>query len=425
MCSNDYKSIWKNLIKYYNNKMIKTQKKNKVILHIDVDSFFVSCEVALRPELANKEVAIGIDSPRSIVTSLSYAAKAKGAKVPWKLGLVKEYCRNLIVIEPNMTLYQNFSKKIYDFLVKNYHKDIEIVSVDEWYIDASDIWKKYGSIRNLAIDIQKKIMKKLSMPISIGISYNKYLAKMATAINKPMGITFITHKNYQDIIWPMPIDNYYGIGYSTAPQLKKIGIKTIGDLAKCNYNDPKIRKIFLNQSKTIIDNANGIGNSDLNLEKNILKSIGNERMFMSGFTDNTKEIYNGLRYIAQLVSQRLLDRNLCGRHITINIKLDNKRKSKSMQIDRLINTEADIYLYASRLLKILWNDEPLIGIGISISKIEDLYQNPMNQSLFEEQRALSPVESIIENVNSKMKKKVLISGKELKKHNSTQQNKYL
>ncbi|MGL5643319.1 MAG: Y-family DNA polymerase, partial [Metamycoplasmataceae bacterium] len=305
--------------------MIKEQKKNKVILHIDVDSFFVSCEVALRPELANKEVAIGIDSPRSIVTSLSYAAKAKGAKVPWKLGLVKERCPNLIIIEPNMNLYQNFSKKIYDLLVKDYHKDIEIVSIDEWYIDASDIWKKYGSIRNLAFDIQKKISTKLSIPISIGISYNKFLAKMATAINKPMGITFITHKNYQDIIWPMPINNYYGIGRSTEPQLRKMNIETIGDLAKCDYNDPRIRKIFLNQSQKIIDNANGIGESDLNLERNILKSIGNERMFLTGFTNNRKEIYNGLRYVASLVSQRLLDRNLMGRHITVNIKLDHKR----------------------------------------------------------------------------------------------------
>ncbi|MGL5591835.1 MAG: Y-family DNA polymerase [Metamycoplasmataceae bacterium] len=405
--------------------MIKEQKKNKVILHIDVDSFFVSCEVALRPELANKEVAIGIDSPRSIVTSLSYAAKAKGAKVPWKLGLVKERCPNLIIIEPNMNLYQNFSKKIYDLLVKDYHKDIEIVSIDEWYIDASDIWKKYGSIRNLAFDIQKKISTKLSIPISIGISYNKFLAKMATAINKPMGITFITHKNYQDIIWPMPINNYYGIGRSTEPQLRKMNIETIGDLAKCDYNDPRIRKIFLNQSQKIIDNANGIGESDLNLERNILKSIGNERMFLTGFTNNRKEIYNGLRYVASLVSQRLLDRNLMGRHITVNIKLDHKRKSKSMKIDKLINSEADIYLYASRLLKSLWNEETIIGIGINISKIENLYQNPVNQSLFEEARELSPVENIIESVNTKMKKKVLISGKELKKHNSTQQNKYL
>ncbi|MGL5204717.1 MAG: Y-family DNA polymerase [Metamycoplasmataceae bacterium] len=404
---------------------MQVQKKNKVILHIDVDSFFVSCEVALRPELANKEVAISMNSPKSIVTSLSYAAKAKGAKVPWKLAKVKESCKNLIVIEPNMDLYQNFAKKIHKFLVENYHKDIEIVSIDEWYIDVSDIWKKYGSIRNLAIDIQKKILSKLSIPISIGISYNKFLAKMATAINKPMGITFITHKNYQEMIWSMPIDNYYGIGFSRVPLLKKMGILTIGDLAKCKYYDTRVRKIFLNQTEKIIDNANGIGETKLNLERNILKSIGNERTFMNGFLDNKKEIYNRLRYIAKLVSERLIERNLCGRHMTINIKLDNNRKTKSMQLDRLIYSEHDIYLYASKLMKILWNDEPLIGLGISISKIENLYQNPMNQSLFDEPKKLSEIENIIENVNAKMKKKVLISGKELKKHNISKQNKYL
>ncbi|MGL6124920.1 MAG: Y-family DNA polymerase [Metamycoplasmataceae bacterium] len=405
--------------------MTNAKKKNRVILHIDVDSFFVSCEVALRPELANREVAITFDTPRAIVTSLSYAAKNKGAKVPWKLSLVKDYCNDLVVIEPNMNLYQNYSKKIYQFLVKNYHKEIEIVSIDEWYIDATNIWKKYGSIRNLALDIQKKILSKLSIPISIGISYNKFLAKMATAINKPMGITFITHKNYQEIIWPMAITNYYGIGKSRSPELIKLGILTIGDLAKCDYNDKRIKKIFLNQTQKLIDNANGIGENTLNVERNILKSIANERMFKNGFSDNRKEIYNNLYNLCEIVSKRLVDRNLCGSNISIMIKLDNNRKSKSMQINKFIYSSNDIYLYASKLMDSLWNNEILIGVGVSISKIQNLYQNAMNQSLFEQDKELNKIETIIENVNSKMKKKVLISGKELKKHNSTQQNKYL
>lgn len=405
--------------------MNNIKRDNKVIIHIDVDSFFVSCEVALRPELANKEIAISLNTPKAIVTSLSYAAKDKGAKVPWKLSLVKQYCKNLIVLEPNMNLYQNYSKKIYDFLVKNYNKEIEIVSIDEWYIDATQIWKKYGSIKNLVLDIQDKIFSAFSLPISIGVSYNKFLAKMATAINKPMGITFITHKNYQEIIWPMPITNYYGIGKSSSPLLIKEGILTIGDLAKCDYNDKRIRKIFLNKAQKIINNANGIGDSNLNLEKNILKSIANENVFINGFSDNRKEIYNNLKVICQKISQRLINRNLCGSNISINIKLDNNRKSKSMQINKLIYSADDIYLYASKLMESLWNNELLIGIGVSVSKIEDLFQNSMNQSLFEEERKLSKIESIIEDVNSKMKKKVVISGKEFKKHNSTQQNKYI
>ena len=142
-------------------------KNKKVILHIDVDSFFVSCETSLRPELLHKEVAISSHSLNSIVTSLSYEAKNKGAKVPWKLYKVKKYCKNLIVIEPNMKLYRNYSKKIYDFLFKTYSQIIQIGSIDEWYIDATDIWKSFGSIEKLAKDIRIKIWCKFSIPISI------------------------------------------------------------------------------------------------------------------------------------------------------------------------------------------------------------------------------------------------------------------
>ncbi|MDK2819967.1 MAG: DNA polymerase IV [Mycoplasmataceae bacterium] len=400
-------------------------KSNKVILHIDVDSFFVSCEVALRPELLNKQVAVSTDTHKSIVTALSYEAKAKGAKVPWKLSLVKKHCKDLIILEPNMFLYQNYAKKIYDFLIKNYSDSIQIVSIDEWYIDATKIWKKFGSINNLASHIQEQLWKKLLMPVSIGISYNKFLAKMATAINKPKGITFITYNNFQEILWPMDITNYYGIGKVMSKKLIEIGIKTIGDLANRNISDIDIKKIFLNQTEVFINNANGIGDSLIKLDNNILNSISNEITFMNGFSDNHKEVHLQLRKLCHKVSSRLIERNICGSHVSINLKLDNQRKSKSMKINKLINSEEDIFVYASKLMKSLWNEEAIIGIGVAISKLENSFQNLMDQSLFEEQKENSKIDNIIQNVNSKMNRRALMSGKEFTKYKKATQNKYL
>ena len=400
-------------------------KNEKVILHIDVDSFFVSCETSLRPELLNKEIAISGHSLNSIVTSLSYEAKSKGTKVPWKLWKVKKYCPNLIVIEPNIELYRNFSKKIYDFLFQTYSNIIQIGSIDEWYLDVSDIWKSFGSIKNLSINIRDKIWEKFSIPISIGVSYNKFLAKMATAINKPNGITFITYQNYKKMIWEMPITNYYGIGKQTYPQLIKLGINTIGDLAKTNIDEPSVKKIFLNKTKKYIDNANGIGSSKLDLANNILKSIANEITFVDGFSEETKEVYNHLNKLCQKISKRLLERNSCGSNISVSIKLDNSKKSKSLQVNKLINSKNDIYLYATKILKTLWNNEPVIGIGVAISKIENSFQNLTNKSLFEEEVNLNQIETIIENVNSKLNKKVVMSGKEFKEYKKGDQNKFL
>lgn len=409
----------------YNKKVNNNLKTNKVILHIDVDSFFVSCEVALRPELLNKRVAVSTNSHKSIVTALSYEAKAKGAKVPWKLSLVKEYCKDLIVLEPNMFLYQNYAKKIYNFLVKNYSDSIQIVSIDEWYIDATKIWKKFGSIRNLAKNIQDQLWKKLLMPVSIGISYNKFLAKMATAINKPKGITFITYNNFKEIIWPMDISNYYGIGKAMNKKLMEIGIKTIEDFASRNINDVDIKKILLNQTEAFLNNANGIGDSSIKLDNNTLNSISNEITFMNGSSDNHKEIYLQLKQICTKISLRLIERNICGSHISINLKIDKQRKSKSMKINKLINNAEDIFIYASKLMKSLWKEELIMGIGVSISKLENSFQNFMDQSLFEEQKEISKIDNIIQNVNSKVNRRALMSGKEFTKYKKATQNKYL
>ncbi len=401
-------------------------KTKKVILHIDVDSFFVSCEVALRLELSNKEVAIAQHIPNAIAVSLSYEAKAKGVKVPWAISAIKKKCPNLIVIEPNLSLYQNFSKKIYNLLSKNYSPLVQIVSIDEWYIDVTKVWQKFGSIKNLVLDIQKTMSKNLSMPVSIGISYNKFLAKMATAINKPLGITFITYNNYQEMIWSMPITNYYGLGKVKSSQLIKIGIETIGDLAKSDYNDPKIRKIFLNQTQKFLDNANGVGEDNLKLENNILNSISNEKTFLNGPAKDSKEVYASLQNLSSKVSQRLLERNICGSNISISIQTKEGHKSKSLQLDKLINSQEDIYLYTSQLMKKLWNNETLVCLGIKVSKIENSFQNFMNQSLLisSEDSELNKIETIIENINAKMKNKVVMSGKEFKEHKTSNQNKF-
>ncbi len=401
-------------------------KTNKVILHIDVDSFFVSCETALRPELLNKEIAIGQNIPNSIAVSISYEAKNKGARVPFTISSIKKHCKNLIVIEPNLKLYRNFSKKIYDFLYKNYSKLIQIVSIDEWYIDATNIWQKYGSIKNLVLEIQKNLLQELSMPVSIGVSFNKFLAKMATAINKPLGISFITYNNFQDVIWPMPITNYYGLGKVKHSQLQNLGITTIGELAKCKHDDPKIRKIFLKQTEKYLNNANAVGDDFLKLENNMLSSVSREKTFINGMTEDNKEVYASLNNLCLKVSKALLERNICGSNISVNIDLKNQTKSKSMQINKLINSVDDIYLYASFLLKKLWNNEPLICMGVTISKIENSFQNFMNQSLFDSQEArnLNKIANVIENVNAKMKDRIVMSGKEFKDFQNSNQNKF-
>jgi nucleotidyltransferase/DNA polymerase involved in DNA repair len=148
----------------------------------------------------------------------------------------------------------------------------------------------------------------------------------------------------------MPITNYYGLGKVRSSQLIKLGINTIGDFAACESIDPQIKKIFLNQTQKFIDNANGFGDDIVKLDNNILSSISKEKTFINGPAEESREVYLSLKQIAERVSERLIERNICGSNVSISIKTREGHKSRSMQLDKLINSSDDIYLYASQLM---------------------------------------------------------------------------
>ena len=411
--------------------MKKTFNNEIVIFHLDIDSFFVGCELILRPELKNQDLAISTGLDNSIVSALSYSAKNKGAKVPMKVKEVKQYCPNLICLKPNFDLYSSLSNQIYQFLLKRYTTKIEIGSIDEWFLDVSKIWQKFSSIKNLAIDIQKNIKEKFQLEISIGISYNKFLAKMATDLNKPFGISIINSKNIETKIWPLNINKYWGIGLQTANQLKTIDILTIGDLAKQDPKTSELKDIFKNRTDFFIKQANGISSQILDYNHNNLNIIANSLTFANGPTNNYIQIINKLKEVALMVEQRLNERCLKGDKLILNLKLSkNKSISTSLMLGFLTNEFEIIYQNSLVLLERFWNEQPIIGIGIGLTNLINYYeQGTINIFDLENNEKIeeNKIQSVINLINKKMEKKVAFSLKEYQDNKTLKahQSKYI
>ncbi|MCD7807986.1 MAG: DNA polymerase IV [Erysipelotrichaceae bacterium] len=184
----------------------------QIIFHIDLNAFFASAEMTQNPHLKGKPLVVAHNSRRSIVSTASYEARAYGIHSAMPLYKAKENCRDLIIVEPHFELYHQLSDSFFK-IVESYTNLIEIASIDECYADMSTyIINNHLQPYNLALEIQEKVYQKLNLQCSIGISYNKFLAKMASDMKKPMGITMITNKNYQSKLWPLPISDMYGIG---------------------------------------------------------------------------------------------------------------------------------------------------------------------------------------------------------------------
>lgn len=388
--------------------------KSNVIFHIDGDSFFVSCEIALRPELKNKDVLVSYNKSTSIITALSYSLKQKGIKVPMKVSEAKKITKDFINLEPNFELYEKMSKRIYEYLTKNITKKVEIGSIDEWYIDVSLLSNLYRSPIELAKKIQNDILNKIGISVSIGISYNKWLAKMATDLNKPFGITLITKQDIKNILWPRKIESYIGIGKETYEQLKKINVNTIGDLA--NVDKKQLIPIFKNKVNYYINNIYGIGDYKIDTNKNVSKSIGVQKSFDKKHICELSEIYRILYEISSELNVELKKRNEEANRITILIKKGKTNfYSTSMFLFNPLIEINDIYNSALRLFYKIWDEEEISTIGISLSSLKNKYVSNKNLGLFELLPKESDVIKIINNVNNKIKSKnlKLLSNKEV------------
>ncbi|MCS4536527.1 DNA polymerase IV [Mycoplasma sp. CSL7475-4] len=400
-----------------------------IIFHIDFDSYFASAHRVLNPQYENKPIAIGDNKKRSIACSVSYELKNKGVKAGWPNYKILEIEPRTIFIKPDFNLYVKLSTKIFDFLVEKYTKKIEVYSIDECWMDVSDIVDENNAVQ-LALQIQKQIKQKFRIPVSIGISYNKFIAKLSTNLAKPYGVRQTKITDLKDCIWPLKIEEYFGIGKSTSVKLKNIGIDTIGKLAARDKYDTDLHEIFKSQTSVFINEARGNGKSGLNYDHNDLKSIGNELTFLSVDLDDRTELLKILYQLSLKVSNRAINRNMLGYSVTVSLRSVEKTwKRKQLTLNQPINNAEEIYKNGVILFNQLFKEEMIRGIGIKISQLVNEFDIAKQQTIFDDEKVENnnQLKILVDNLNKKIKRKVLKTGFEFEKDKIKEniQNRYL
>ncbi|MEK5207142.1 MAG: DNA polymerase IV, partial [Psychrobacillus psychrotolerans] len=390
--------------------------KHRIIFHLDMNSFYASVEQAHNPSLKGKAIAIAGNPKerRGILVTCSYEARAKGVYTTMSVWEAKRKCPELILLPPNFEIYRIASKAMFEIL-RSYTHLVEPVSIDEGYMDVTELDMNNDAI-GFAKSIQDRILRELDLPSSIGIAPNKFLAKTASNIKKPMGITVLRKRQVNEILWPLPVIDMHGIGESTARKLESIGIKSIGDLANANPNLLK-EKLGKNGVR-LLNRANGIDNRAVDPESIYdTKSVGNSTTLPYD-ESNIEELEKVFVRLSKKVAARLDAKNLAGRSITIHIRDANwKNKTKSKTLTSRLYKEQEIYQLALELFNASWNGDPIRLLGVTVNNVYDKGESVEQLSIFnfEEHAKEEPILKLVEQLQGKFGEDSIKRGMKVKK----------
>lgn len=335
------------------------------ILHVDMDAFFASVEQRDNPSLRGKPVIVGGVSERGVVSTCSYEARKFGVHSAMPIFMAKEKCPNGIYISGRYGKYTKVSQEIFKIL-NEVTPLVEQVSIDEGFLDLSQ-----GKIKNgleAARYIKNKVFREVELTLSIGISYNKFLAKLASDWNKPNGIKEIKREMVPDILLPLPISKIHGLGKVSVAKLNNMGIYYIKDL----YNLPKNFYIeYLGKSGIdIYDRIHGIDNRKVEIFRE-RKSVGKERTLKFD-TKNKEELLEYLKEFSFEIEDVLSRKNVVGKTVTLKFKTrDFENHTRSKTLNNYIGTHNEIFKVAEELLESEELTEEIRLIGISVSSFKE------------------------------------------------------
>jgi DNA polymerase-4 len=248
-------------------------------------------------------------------------------------------------------------------ILRNYTELVEPVSIDEGYLDITDSFE-LGSPIEIAQSIQKRVLEQLDLPCSIGIAPNKFLAKTASDMKKPLGITILRKRDIPSVLWPLNTSEMHGVGKKTAEKLTTIGIHTIGELAA--GNEIQLKSLLGINGIRIKERANGIDNRAVDPESvSDFKSIGNSTTLPKD-TSNQQELFRVLESLADTVSVRLKRKNVLATTLGITIRFkDRKTITRSKKLTNPIQQKEDIASMAKQIFIKEWNGNPVRLLGIT------------------------------------------------------------
>ncbi len=376
------------------------------ILHVDVNNAFLSWTAV--EKLKNGETIdirtipaiIGGDEAqrKGIVLAKSNIAKQFGIQTGEPIFFARKKCPNIQIFQGDFNVYRKYSNALYNLLLE-YTDKIERYSIDECFLDLTGYIPKTRKLIDVAYEISKRAREELGFTVNIGVAPNKLLAKMASDFEKPNKVHTLYKEEIETKMWQLPIAELFMVGRRSLPKLQKMGIKTIGDLAKSE--EKLLIKNFGKYGKMIWEYSNGIDNEEVNYIKEKPKNIGNSITLPYDYNDIEK-IEEVLLALVEQVSYRLRNQEMFANVVNVQIKTNEfKVFSHQRKLDFATDSTKIIGKEAKKLLTEIYNNTPIRLIGVSVSGLVEKEERQI--SLFEnvENEKQKKIDSVLDNIKEK------------------------
>ncbi|MFA6087559.1 DNA polymerase IV [Mucilaginibacter sp.] len=359
--------------------VIQTRRK---IIHIDMDAFYASVEQRDFPEYRGKPLVVGglPEGRGGVVATASYEARKFGVRSAMPSKQALKLCPEAIFVRPRFAIYKEVSQHIREIFGR-YTDLIEPLSLDEAYLDVTEDKMNIGSAIDIAKQIKQAIKDELNLTASAGVSVNKFVAKVASDLQKPDGLTFIGPSAVESFIENLPVEKFYGVGRVTADKMKRMGLHTGADLKR--LTEEEIKHHFGKAGTFYYQIVRGIDNREVQPHRET-KSVGAEDTFAYDLT-TIEEMNAELEKIAVVVNNRLVKNQLKGRTVTLKIKYNDFRQVTRSQSFTYFLDDTDTILSTAQKLLAATDPENsrirLLGITLSNFTLPEIPAKPTSSQL--------------------------------------------
>ena len=391
-------------------------------MHVDMDAFFASIEQLDHPEYKGHPVIVGGLSSRGVVATCSYEARKFGVHSAMPISRAKKLCPDGIYVYPRMDRYKEVSHQIFS-IMKEFTPHIEPLSIDEAFLEVSGMSTMYSGPKALGRAIKDRVFEETGLIISAGLAPNKFLAKLASDLDKPDGLVVIPYGREKEILAPLPIKRIWGVGPRTEKILKTGGFHLMRHI-QALPDERSLIPIVGNQARRIWELANGIDDRPVETDRKI-QSIGAEETYEEDLTDGST-IELEFRYFANRLSKRLRKRNLLGHTVSIKVRYDDfTTVSRQKRLDTPSDHEHVFFETALLLWNKLMQDKtskqlkgvtfmdppgPIRLLGLTVSGLDE--DVPMQDSLFESPKneTENKLAGVLDSLESKFGETAVMSG---------------
>lgn len=380
------------------------------IIHLDMDAFYASVEIRERPELADKPVIVGgRPEGRGVVAAANYIARRYGVHSAMPTSTALRLCPKAVVLPPRHGFYAEISQQIHA-IFQRYTPQIEPLALDEAFLDVTASGKLFGPAPEIARAIKRAILDELRLVASVGVGPNKYIAKLASDIDKPDGFVVVREEEVREFLAPLPINRIWGVGKVAASTFEKLGIRTIGQLR--SYSAAVLRQHFGSSGEHFLQLANGIDERPV-VSEHEAKSVSNETTFAVDITDPAV-LQEWLHALTEQVAHRLRVQGLKGRTVQLKVRFaDFTTLTRAQSLPAVTDITAEIWqvvqhLFSQRLPMPL---QPVRLVGVGVSNFGE--EEGTQEDLFASQEKLRQrtLDSLLDEMHSRFGKSVVSRGK--------------